>query len=195
MCFSICSTSDRISLADIWYKHVECLQSVAETAVDMLIATRNVVAKNQELINRDPISGNYYFKGFVPAVVGTQVANDFTLVTGYKLKQTSLKMRNPANAPDEWEKKALKILHSSEYSKGVGFGETLETENEKIYRYMKPIYVEKACLECHGEKDKIKPAIRQFLERKYPSDQAFGYKEGDIRGGISIIIPLEQLGF
>jgi hypothetical protein len=27
------------------------------------------------------------------------------------------------------------------------------------------------------------------------SDEAFGYKEGDIRGGISIIISLEQLGF
>ncbi len=57
---------------------------------------------------------------------------------------------------------------------------------------MKPIYTEKACLECHGEKDKIKPAIRQFLERKYPEDQAFGYKEGNIRGGISIIISLEH---
>ncbi len=57
---------------------------------------------------------------------------------------------------------------------------------------MKPIYAEKACLNCHGEKNKIKPAIRQFLERKYPNDQAFGYKEGDIRGGISIIILLEH---
>ncbi len=194
--FSICSTSDRISLAeDIEYKHVKCLQSVVETAIDMLIAARNVIAKNQELINRDPISGDYYFKGFVPAVVGTQIAHDFTLVTGYKLKQTSLRLRNPANAPDEWEKKVLKKLQSSAYSKGVGFGETLETEDEKIYRYMKPIYAERACLECHGEKDKIKPAIRQFLEGKYPRDEAFGYKEGDIRGGISIIISLEQLGF
>ena len=194
--FSICSTSDRISLAeDIEYKHVKYLQSVAETAIDMLIAARNVIAKNQELINRDPISGNYYFKGFVPAVVGSQVANDFSLMTGHKLKQTSLKLRNPANAPDEWEKKALKILHSSKDLKGVDFGEILEINDEKIYRYMKPIYAEKACLECHGEKDKIKLAIRQFLERKYPGDEAFGYKEGDIRGGISIIISLEQLGF
>ncbi len=190
--FSICSISDRISLAEnIDDKHKKCVQKLAETAIDMLIASRNVIAKNQELINRDPISGNYYFKGFVPAVVGTQIANDFTLVTGYKLKQTSLKLRNQANAPDEWEKKVLKKLHLSAYSKGVGFGETLETEDEKIYRYMKPIYAERACLECHGEKDKIKPAIRQFLERKYPGDEAFGYKEGDIRGGISIIIPLE----
>ena len=86
--FSICSISDRISLAEnIDDKHKKCVQKLAETAIDMLIATRNVIAKNQELINRDPTSGNYYFKGFVPAVVGTQIANDFTLVTGYKLSK------------------------------------------------------------------------------------------------------------
>ncbi len=189
--FTICSTNGRISFAEtIEYK--KCLKTFAGTTIDLLIATRNVIAKNQELINRDPITGNYYFKGFVPAVVGSQVANDFSLMTGHKLKQTSLKLRNPANAPDEWEEKALKILHSSKGSKVVDFGEILEVNGERIYRYIKPIYTGKACLECHGEKDEIKPAIRQFLERKYPSDQAFGYKEGDIRGGISIIISLEH---
>ncbi|MHC4454459.1 MAG: c-type heme family protein [Planctomycetota bacterium] len=30
------------------------------------------------------------------------------------------------------------------------------------------------------------------MENKYPYDQAFGYKEGDVRGGISIIISLED---
>ena len=88
--------------------HMKCLQELAETTIDMLIASRGVIARNQELINRDPISGNYYFKGFVPAVVGSQIANDFSLITGHNLKQTSLKLRNPSNAPDEWEMKVLK---------------------------------------------------------------------------------------
>ncbi|MHC4269873.1 MAG: hypothetical protein ACYSTS_15600, partial [Planctomycetota bacterium] len=41
-------------------KHITCLQTLAETTIDMLIATRGVIAKNQELINRDPTTGNYY---------------------------------------------------------------------------------------------------------------------------------------
>ncbi len=69
------------------------MQTFAETTIDLLVATRNVIAKNQELINRDPISGNYYFKGFVPAVVGSQVANDFSLMTGHKLKQNKPKIK------------------------------------------------------------------------------------------------------
>jgi methyl-accepting chemotaxis protein len=176
-------------------KRLKCLRSLAETTIDMLIATRGVIAKNQELINRDPISGNYYFKGFVPAVVGSQVANDFSLITGHNLKQTSLKLRNPSNAPDEWEMKVLKKLALAKSSRDVGFGALLEIDDKEIYRYMKPIYIERACLECHGVKENIRPAIRQFLEKRYPHDQAYDYKEGDLRGGISITISLERLGF
>ena len=174
-------------------KHEKCLRSLAETTINMLIATRSVIAKNQELINRDPTTGNYYFKGFVPAVVGSQIANDFSLITGHNLKQTSLKLRNSSNAPDEWEEEVLKKLASAEPSSDVGFGELLEIDDKKIYRYMKPIYVERACLDCHGVKKDIRPAIRQFSERRYPHDQAYDYKEGDFRGGISITISLKHL--
>ncbi len=174
--------------------HIICLQTLAETTIDMLIATRGVIAKNQELINRDPTTGNYYVKGFVPAVAGSQVANDFSLVTGHRLKQTSLRVRNPSNAPDEWEKKVLQSMETSEYPSGTGFGETLKTNGSEIYRYMKPIYVQVACLQCHGNVEKVKPAIRQFLKRRYPFDEAFGYKEGELRGGISLYISLKKLG-
>ena len=50
-------------------------------------------------------------------------------------------------------------------------------------------------LQCHGEKEKIRPAIKQYLEKRYPYDEAFGYKEGDLRGGISITMATERLGF
>ncbi len=172
---------------------VKCLQKVAETTVDMLIASRSVISMNQELINRDPATGNYTFKGLVPAVVGSQIANNFSLMTGHRLKQTSLKVRNPSNAPDEWERKTLKLFGSSSYPKEVGFGEMLGINGKKIYRYMKPIYVNMACLQCHGEREKIRPEIMKFLEMRYPYDEAFGYKEGDLRGGISIVISLERL--
>ena len=115
-------------------------------------------------------------------------------MTGHKLKQTSLKVRNPSNAPDEWERKVLKLLGSSEHPKNVGFGEMVEVDGKKSFRFMKPIYVDVGCLQCHGKKRELRPAIRQFLESKYPFDQAFGYKEGELRGGISIIISLEKLG-
>ena len=89
---------------------MKCLQVVAETTIEMLIASRSVIAKNQELINRDPATGNYFMKGFVPAVAGSQIANDFSLMTGHKLKQTSLKVRNPSNSPDEVGEEGIEII-------------------------------------------------------------------------------------
>lgn len=190
---SLCSINTKYTYAESReYNRMKCLQSLADTTIDMLIATRSVIAKNQDLINMDPVSGNYYFKGFIPAMVGSEVANDFSLRTGHKLKQTSLKLRNPNNAPDEWEEKILKLFDASDYPKGIGFGEILVTGDRKIYRYMKPIYIEKACLECHSTKEKIRPEIRKFLEGRYPNDHAFGYNVGDVRGGISIIVSLEN---
>lgn len=189
-------SEDIVSQAgNVEYKHMKCLQKLAETTVDMLIASRSIISLNQELINRDPATGNYSFKGFVPAVAGSQIANSFSLMTGHSLKQTSLKLRNPSNAPDEWEMKVLKLFGSLEYPRDVGFGEILGINDKKIYRYMKPIYVEKACLQCHGKREKIRPEIRQFLEMRYPYDVAFGYKEGELRGGISITLSMERLGF
>ena len=198
----VCCTNNKICFAqqndpviteDTEGRHMKCLQVIANTAIDMLVASRNVIAKNQDLINRDPTTGNYSMKGFVPAVVGTQVANDFSLMTGHKLKQTSLKVRNPSNAPDEWERKALKLLESSEHPKDAGIGEMMEVDGKESFRFMKPLYVESGCLQCHGIKREIRPEIRQFLESKYPFDQAFGYKEGDLRGGVSITLLPERL--
>ena len=174
-------------------KQMKNLQRLAETAISMLIATRNVITKNQELINRDPSTGNYYFKGFVPAIVGSEVANDFSLMTRYTLKQTSLNIRNPSNAPDEWERKTLESFKSNKPQKGNGIVvEILNKGQMKVYRYLKPIYVTKPCLECHGAKEDIRPEISEFLEKRYPNDNALGYKEGDLRGGVSIIIPIED---
>lgn len=162
----------------------------AEANAAMLISMRNVVAKNQELINRDPVTGNYFFKGFVPAVVGSQVANDFSLRTGYTLKQAAVRVRNPKNKADEWEEKALKILEKNRGRKG--FGEITDMGDKKVYRYMKPLYMERECVVCHSVPEVMPPAVREYIERNYSTDRALGYKEGDLRGGISVIIPITE---
>ncbi len=61
------------------------------------------------------------------------------------------------------------------------------------YALMKSLTYRKTLLGmpwCKGE-DTTK--IRNFLEKLYPNDKALEYKEGELRGGISIIIPFENL--
>ncbi|GAB1455212.1 hypothetical protein MASR2M48_05190 [Spirochaetota bacterium] len=89
---------------------------------------------------------------------------------GYRFRITSLKPKNPANAPDDFERRSLTAFET-------GLTELWETEINKSgneFRYMAALRTEASCLQCH-------------------SDQ--GYKEGDIRGGISVsykITDMEQ---
>ncbi|HHT9135020.1 MAG TPA: Tll0287-like domain-containing protein [Candidatus Avalokitesvara rifleensis] len=165
------------------------LYTLADEITKLLLCTRNVIALNQDLINTCS-AGHYEFKGFVPAVVASQISEDFGALGEIALKQTSLKTRNPDNTPDDWETETLKKLDSPGYSKGKAFAEMVTVKGKATYRYMRPIYITPVCLPCHGEKESIPKEIREFLESRYPQDAATGYKTGDLRGGISVTIPV-----
>jgi PAS domain S-box-containing protein len=81
---------------------------------------------------------------------------------------TSLKPLRPENKPDPWEEKTLKAFESGTKE----FSEISLINGKPFMRLMKPFLVEKSCLKCH--------AIQ-------------GYKEGEIRGGLSVSIPLQPL--
>jgi PAS domain S-box-containing protein len=84
---------------------------------------------------------------------------------GYIGHMTSLNPIRPQNKPDDWEQNALMM-----FEKGANEYYSLYSENGKKYlRLMKPFITEKSCLKCHEKQ---------------------GYKEGDIRGGLSVSIPI-----
>ena len=106
--------------------------------------------------------------------------------------RTSLKVRNPSNHPDVWEKDKL-VYFEQQMLSGVDaktlevYGVTKEN-NEKWFRYMKAIPTAEVCLVCHGET--LAPTIKQRLQALYPDDQARGYKSGDLRGAFTVKIKL-----
>lgn len=51
---------------------------------------------------------------------------------------------------------------------------------------MLPIYIESACLKCHGEPKGEKDITGHIKE---------GYKEGELRGAISVMIPYSSTNF
>jgi hypothetical protein len=121
------------------------------------------------------------------------IANTYSVRKGWDVGRTSLKLRNPANAPDAWERS---VLESFEERKGAGEDpakmehyEVVHQDGVKELRYMKAIPTARLCLACHGEN--VDSITRTRLEKLYPDDQAVGYKAGDIRGAFSITQPLD----
>jgi PAS domain S-box-containing protein len=87
---------------------------------------------------------------------------------GYRSHITSLTPLRPENAPDPWEREALKGFEIKEEEKS----EIIEHNGQSILRLMRPLKTDTECLKCHASQ---------------------GYREGDVRGGISISLPLAPI--
>lgn len=110
-------------------------------------------------------SGQVYVKRN-PAMVTRELSEYATRDGWCMFRVTSLKPINPANAPNEFERTALLQLQQN------GKKEIISIENKpegRILHYIAPLFVDKSCLNCHAR---------------------HGYALGDIRGGLSIDIPI-----
>ena len=112
------------------------------------------------------------------------------------IKRTSLKIRNPDNAPDKWEKKVLTDFED-QLKNGIPLDELNYSEVSKhngvtTYRMMSAIPVGGVCLACHGPKESLPKVVQDELIVNYPDDQATGYSVGELRGAFSLTKTIQQ---
>ena len=125
-----------------------------------------------------------------PAYSGRNVAKEVTQKFGFYIKQTSLKYRNPLNKPNKYEKKILRILEQQHLKEYWEIGKN--DKGEKVIRYAKPLIIKKACLKCHGIPGKQVPMkLYKALVKDY-GPVAFNYKLGQVRGMVSVEVPMKQ---
>lgn len=109
-----------------------------------------------------------------------------------QIKRTTFKYRNPNNAPDEIEKYALayfqKQLDENDSLPDHYVQKVTKQDTIQFYFY-KPLMVENVCLGCHGVPENMDTKLLNQISQLYPEDKAMGYKAGDFRGLISVIIP------
>lgn len=139
-------------------------------------------------------------EGGLPHAVGVcgevaqQVAARLSAEKGLRVRRTALRVRNPSNIADEFERAWLLRADAA-----VRSGEAVESLYEVVegenggaeLRHLRPIIFPGAvCSNCHGPVDAIDPQVRALLRERYPSDQATGFQPGDLRGAISVRVPL-----
>ncbi len=120
-----------------------------------------------ETPNRDVLIHDRLFTLVNPAYMTRQVYEMAEKKLMAKGHITSLKPLRPENKADSWETIALETFEQGkdEYSEVVTFAD------RPYLRLMRPFVTEKACLKCHAKQ---------------------GYKLGDVRGGISISVPMNK---
>jgi signal transduction histidine kinase len=124
---------------------------------------KNPYLEKSEIID---IEGKRYIKEN-PAFVTRELSKYSKREGLYWFHITSLRLVNPSNAPDQFERKALKLFEEE----GVKEVSTLETiDKSRYFRYIAPLYIEPSCRKCHRN-----------------------YKLGDVRGAISVTMPVDYL--
>ncbi len=117
------------------------------------------------------------------------IAADQSTAHGVTVGRTALLVRNPANAPDAWERKVLESfaakIEAGAAPDTVDFGEVVEEGGRKTFRYMKAIpMAAEPCMLCHGTE--LKPEIAAEITKRYPQDKAVGFTPGKLRGAFTV---------
>ena len=107
----------------------------------------------------------------------------------WKVGRTSLKVRNPANTADAWEKQVLE-----HFAERAAAGEPVtELSHAEVvggeFRMMKAIATGEPCLACHGKN--IQPSLAAVIDVRYPEDEARGFALGELRGAFTLRRTLE----
>ncbi|MBI5163716.1 MAG: DUF3365 domain-containing protein [Magnetospirillum sp.] len=102
-----------------------------------------------------------------PAYMLRQAMSEFGDLYGVRGRITSLKILNPINTPDAWERSALARFDAGERQ----VAEVVDAEGKPVLRMMRAMIMEEGCLKCHAKS---------------------GIKLGEVRGGIGVAIQLER---
>ncbi len=116
----------------------------------------------------DRAGTTYLFRN--PALVTRELSGYAAEAGLYSFRLTSLRPRNPANAPTPSEQEILAGFEAAGYEASrEGIGAEVREDGRPLYRRMVPLRVEPSCLECHADQ---------------------GYAVGDVRGGLSVLLPM-----
>lgn len=149
----------------------------------ILMATRRVY-QHQFVDSGIPL--NEKTLGFLPAHSLKRISDDFKsrIDSGLSFNNVSDRPRNPENRADAIEMESIQFFRNNreEKERMVAFN---NAQGEAYFHYSQPIFIEPYCLQCHGKRENAPLTIQKLYANSYD------YKLGDLRGIMSIKLPVE----
>ncbi|MBI4756825.1 MAG: PAS domain S-box protein [Betaproteobacteria bacterium] len=163
----------------------ETMHSEALNLRATLMATRRVYHR-QFLASGLPVTDRTI--GFLPAHALSRIARDFPnwSKSGLSFNNVSDRPRNPDNQADAAELEAMAWFRANPRA-AERVAEIKGRDRSRYYHFTAPIWTEEYCLKCHGDADDAPATIRE----RYSA--AYGYRVGELRGVMSIKIPLGDI--
>ncbi|MCF6152173.1 putative histidine kinase [Candidatus Kuenenia stuttgartiensis] len=141
------------------------------------------LAEAQNSFNTGRAGSNTVFIHLHPSEICAEFSNTINENRPYTVRLIALKHINTDNHPDDLEEAVLKNMEEQKPHDAY-CGESFGINNEKIFRYIAPLYMKKSCLGCHGG---------HAGKTTIPGHENEAYKEGNLWGAISVIAPLRLI--
>jgi len=162
---------------------------IADEAANQLAGT--LMGRLQAALDADGVEAG----AKVCAEMAQSITADVGARHGATVARTALRVRNPANRPDRFEKDWL--ITQQERVESGRFAEShyevvATADGKRVLRHLRPIlFPGGICVQCHGSVAEIPEEVKAFLHERYPDDEATGYAAGDLRGAISVRVPID----
>lgn len=128
------------------------------------------------------------------SVEGLPLTTEVSRRTGFEVKRTSFRVRNPANAPDSLERAVLTRFEAESATGDSLSSRFVQRTPAGDFRYYQPLRIQPLCMQCHGPADELADGVAEVLAERYPGDAATGYEVGDFRGMIRVTVPAAAVG-
>jgi hypothetical protein len=165
---------------------------VGSALAEARVAARELSETIRSLLMQELAGGG--FEGAVAVCAARAPAETarYRQTFGNPIRRVSLRPRNPANEPDAWERAGLLSFDrlAAAERPGAERWEVVRQDGRETLRYLTPLVANAMCLNCHGDRAKIPPAVLAVIAKQYPQDRATGFAAGDVRGAVSVEVPL-----
>lgn len=161
------------------------IESEAESLAAAMQATRRVY-HHRFIAAGLPLNKNTL--GLLPAHALSEISQEFRnfISTGLSFNNVSDHARNPHNQADAVELQAMEYFRENPQA-GSHMHRYTDAHGKAFYHYSRPLRIEAYCLACHGSRQDAPPDIRAAY------DAAYDYRVGDLRGILSIKLPVTEL--
>ncbi len=161
----------------------EEIKKQAKLLVEQIEIAHSYLAETQDAVNTDGMSSKTDFRDLHPSKIGMEFFGRMRENELYTVRLITLKDRDKNITPDALEAAVLKNMEGQK-SKDAFYGESSYVRDEKVFRYIAPLYIEETCLKCHGE-----PSGMAII----PEYKTEVYKAGDLWGVVSVVAPLKLI--
>lgn len=161
------------------------LDNDARIVQALLMSTRRVY--HQQFL-ASGLEVNERTLGFLPAHALARISDDFPnwLKTGLRFNNVSDRPRSPSNQADADELVAINWFRANPDAPDR-VSEIKDRAGNSYYHFTAPMWTEAYCLKCHGAQGDAPPSIRDTYS------QAYGYQVGELRGILSVKVPMHEL--